>query len=130
MNICSFVHQCNIFTFYFLLFVDMFRPHTAIFRCYSILSRSWCSVMPIFAYVMVPAMCFCWWCAYCQCPSVNYIMLCFVMLIIYQIAIFICFYLWYTITLEDGCVRPKHRRIIENKKWMCYIDGQKNKYSV
>jgi hypothetical protein len=34
------------FTFYFLLFVDMFRPHTAIFRCYNILSRSWCSVMP------------------------------------------------------------------------------------
>jgi hypothetical protein len=26
----------------------MFRPHMAIFRCYSILSRSWCSVMPIF----------------------------------------------------------------------------------
>jgi hypothetical protein len=70
LNICSFVHQCNTFTFYFLLFVDMFRPHTAIFRCYSLLSRSWCSVMPIFAYVMVPAMCFCWWCAYCQCPCV------------------------------------------------------------
>jgi hypothetical protein len=34
-------------TFYYLLFVDMFRPHTAIFRCYCILSRSWCSVMPI-----------------------------------------------------------------------------------
>jgi hypothetical protein len=26
----------------------MFRPHTAIFMCYSILSRSWCSVMPFF----------------------------------------------------------------------------------
>jgi hypothetical protein len=36
------------FTFYYLLFVVMFRPHEAIFRCYSILSRSWCSVMPIF----------------------------------------------------------------------------------
>jgi hypothetical protein len=36
------------FTFYFLLIVDMFRPQTSIFRCYSILSRSWCSVMPIF----------------------------------------------------------------------------------
>jgi hypothetical protein len=36
------------FTFYLLLFVDMFRPHTAIFRCDSILSRSWCSAMPIF----------------------------------------------------------------------------------
>jgi hypothetical protein len=57
LNICSFVHQCNTFTFYFLLIADMFRPHTAIFRCYSILSRSWCSVMPIFAYVMLPAMC-------------------------------------------------------------------------
>jgi hypothetical protein len=59
LNICSFVHQCNTFTSYFLLIVDMFRPHTAIFRCYtsSILSRSWCSVMPIFAYVMLPAMC-------------------------------------------------------------------------
>jgi hypothetical protein len=32
------------FTFYYLLFVDMFRPHTAIFRCYSILSRSWCYI--------------------------------------------------------------------------------------
>jgi hypothetical protein len=95
LNICSFVHQCNTFTFYFLLIVDMFRSHTAIFRCYSILSRSWCSVMRISAYVMLPAMCFSWWCAYCQCLSVNYIMLCFVMLIIYLIAIFICFYLWY-----------------------------------
>jgi hypothetical protein len=47
MNVCSFVHQCNTFTFYFLLFVDMFRPHTAIFRYYNILSRNWCSVMPI-----------------------------------------------------------------------------------
>jgi hypothetical protein len=28
------------FTFYFLLFVDMFRPHTAIFRSYSILSSA------------------------------------------------------------------------------------------
>jgi hypothetical protein len=52
LNICAFVHQCSTFTFYFLLFVDMFRPHTAIFRCYSIFSRSWCSVMPISAYVM------------------------------------------------------------------------------
>jgi hypothetical protein len=26
-------------------------------------------------------------------------------------------------------VRPKHV-LIEFKKWMCYIDGQKNKYSV
>jgi hypothetical protein len=43
LNICSFVHQCNTFTFYFLLFVDMFRPHTAIFKCYNILSRSWCN---------------------------------------------------------------------------------------
>jgi hypothetical protein len=24
-----------------------------------------------FAYVRVPAMCFCWWCAYCQCPCVR-----------------------------------------------------------
>jgi hypothetical protein len=34
-------------TFYSLLFFDMFRPHTAIFRCYSY--RSWCSVMPFFS---------------------------------------------------------------------------------
>jgi hypothetical protein len=40
LNICSFIHQCNTFTFYFLLIVDMFRPHTAIFKCYSILSKS------------------------------------------------------------------------------------------
>jgi hypothetical protein len=40
--------------------------------------------MPIFAYLMLPAMCFSWCC----------------------------------------------RRLIENKKWMCYIDEQKNKYSV
>jgi hypothetical protein len=57
LNSCSFVHQCNTFTFYFLLIVDMFRPHPAIFRCYCILSRSWCSVMPIFVHVMLPAMC-------------------------------------------------------------------------
>jgi hypothetical protein len=42
LDICSFVHQCNTFTSYILL-IDMFRPHTAIFRCYSILSRSWCT---------------------------------------------------------------------------------------
>jgi hypothetical protein len=33
----------------------------------------------------------------------------------------------YSIT-DDGRVRPKHV-LIEFKKWMCYIDGQKNKYS-
>jgi hypothetical protein len=33
LNTCSFVHQCNTFTSYILLIVDMFRPHTAIFRC-------------------------------------------------------------------------------------------------
>jgi hypothetical protein len=33
LNICSFVHPCNTFTSYFLLIVDMFRPHMAIFRC-------------------------------------------------------------------------------------------------
>jgi hypothetical protein len=27
LNICSFVHQCNTFTSYFLLIVDMFRQH-------------------------------------------------------------------------------------------------------
>jgi hypothetical protein len=32
-------------------------------------------------------------------------------------------------TTEDGRVRPKHV-LIEYKKWTCYIDGQKNKYSV
>jgi hypothetical protein len=47
LNICSFVHQYNTFTSYILLIVDMFRPYTAISRCYSILSGSWCSVMPI-----------------------------------------------------------------------------------
>jgi hypothetical protein len=79
--------------------VDMFRPHTAILSCYRILSsRSCCSVMPIFAYVMLPAMCFSWCCAY-------------------------------SITTEDGRVRPKNV-LIEFKKWVCYIDGQKNKYSV
>jgi hypothetical protein len=35
----------------------------------------------------------------------------------------------YCITTEDGRVRPKHV-LIEFKKCMCYIDGQKNKYSV
>jgi hypothetical protein len=33
------------------------------------------------------------------------------------------------VTTDDGRVRPKHV-LIEFKKWMCYIDGQKNKYSV
>jgi hypothetical protein len=63
------------FTFYYLLFFDMFRPHTAIFKYYSILSRSWCSVMPIFCLCQgashVLAMRSCWWCAYCQCPCVR-----------------------------------------------------------
>jgi hypothetical protein len=35
----------------------------------------------------------------------------------------------YSIATDDGRVRPKHV-LIEFKKWMCYIDGQKNKYSV
>jgi hypothetical protein len=51
LNICSFVHQCNTFTSYFLLIVDMFRPHTAIFGCYSILSRSCCSVIFALCYI-------------------------------------------------------------------------------
>jgi hypothetical protein len=34
----------------------------------------------------------------------------------------------YSITTQDGHVRPKHV-LIEFKKWMCYTDGQKNKYS-
>jgi hypothetical protein len=33
------------------------------------------------------------------------------------------------LTTEDGRVRSKHV-LIEFKKRMCYIDGQKNKYSV
>jgi hypothetical protein len=92
----------------------MFRPHTAIISCYRILSsRSCCSVMPIFSYVMLPAMCFSWCYAYCQlsvcklCNSGGE----------------------YSITTDDGRVRPKHV-LIQFKKWMCYIDGQKNKYSV
>jgi hypothetical protein len=68
-------NQCNTFTSYILLIVDMLRHHTAIFRCYSILSRSWCSVMPMFAYVMLPAMCFSRCCAYYQCPFVRIIVL-------------------------------------------------------
>jgi hypothetical protein len=49
LNICSFVHQCNqVIHFLIIRRYDMFWPHTAISRCYSILSRSWCSVMPIF----------------------------------------------------------------------------------
>jgi hypothetical protein len=72
-NSCIFVLlSINVtFAFYFLLFVDMFRPHTAIFKCYIIFYRSWCSVMPFFPYARVPAMCSCWWCAYCQCPCVR-----------------------------------------------------------
>jgi hypothetical protein len=47
--LCPLLLSINVtFTFYFLLFVDMFRPHTAIFKCYNILSRSWCSVMQFF----------------------------------------------------------------------------------
>jgi hypothetical protein len=34
----------------------------------------------------------------------------------------------YSIT-DDGRVKPKHV-LIEFKKWICYFDGQKNKYSV
>jgi hypothetical protein len=34
----------------------------------------------------------------------------------------------YSITTDDGRVRPKHV-LIEFEKWMCYIDGRKNKYS-
>jgi hypothetical protein len=41
---------------------------------------------------------------------------------------FVCSGGEYSIT-EDGRVRPEHV-LIEFKKWMCYIDGQKNKYSV
>jgi hypothetical protein len=123
VNICSFVHQCNTFTSYSLLIVDMFQPHTAIFKCYSILSRSWCSVMPIFACVLLPAMCFCCCCAYCQCPFVRIIMLSlwppcclFTSVLLY--------------TWRWPCEAEARRRLIENKKWMCYTDGQKNKYSV
>jgi hypothetical protein len=60
----------NIHFYIYRLIVDMFRPHMAIFRCYSILSRRW------------------------------------------------------------PCEAETCRRLMENKKWMCYIDGQKSKYSV
>jgi hypothetical protein len=33
----------------------------------------------------------------------------------------------YSITTEDGRVRPKHV-LIEFNNWMCFIDGQENKY--
>jgi hypothetical protein len=33
-------------------------------------------------------------------------------------------------TWRWSCEAETCRRLIENKKWMCYIDGQKNKYSV
>jgi hypothetical protein len=56
LNICSFVHQCNTFTFYFLLFVDMFQPHH--------IGKNWHNRAPASGE--------------------------------------------YTITLEDGRVRPKH----------------------
>jgi hypothetical protein len=70
-NIYTFVHQCNIHFLIFYYSSTCFGL-TAIFRCYSILPRSWCSVMPtFFAYARVPAMCFCWWCAYCQWPCVR-----------------------------------------------------------
>jgi hypothetical protein len=105
LNICSFLHQCNTFTSYILLIVGMFRPHTAIFKCYSILSRSWCSVMPISAYL-----CF-------RCYSILSRSWCSVMPIsAYVIQHHIGRNLHnrapasgeYTITLEDGRVRPKH----------------------
>jgi hypothetical protein len=35
----------------------------------------------------------------------------------------------YSITTDGGHVRPK-QVLMEFRKWMCYIDGQKNKYSV
>jgi hypothetical protein len=92
----------------------MFRPHTAILSCYRILSsRSSCSVMPIFSFR--------------SCCSVMPIFssrsCCSVMPIFFSPGG------EYSITTDDGRVRPKHV-LIEFKKWMCYIDGQKNKYSV
>jgi hypothetical protein len=61
---CSFVHQCNTFTSYILLIVDMFRPHTAIFRWQHHIGRNWHNRAPASGE--------------------------------------------YTITPEDGRVRPKH----------------------
>jgi hypothetical protein len=61
-------------------------------------------------------MCFSWCCSYCQYPFVRIFML--------SLRLPCCLY---SITTEDGRVRPKHV-LIEYKKWMCYIDGQKNKY--
>jgi hypothetical protein len=124
----------------------MFRPHTVILSCYRILSsRSCCSVMPIFAYVMLPAMC--WTCAS---PDVVLIILLYNLQMDtdnkHNIRWSTCpAHGWqhnigehwhnrattsegeYSVTTEDGSVRPKHV-LIEFKKWMCYIDGQKNKY--
>jgi hypothetical protein len=72
LNICSFVHQCNTFTFFIFYYsstcfgltwpssgVTVYSPKAGALLC------------QFFAYVMLPAMCFCWCCAYCQCPFVR-----------------------------------------------------------
>jgi hypothetical protein len=97
LNICSFVHQCNTFTSYILLrHVSASHGHPQLLQntllqklllCYT--NFRLCDVAS-----HVLDMCFSW-CDCCQCPSVNYIILCFVMLVIYQITVFMCLYLWY-----------------------------------
>jgi hypothetical protein len=137
LNICSFVHQCNI---HFLIFYysstcfGLTRPSSRVI-VYS--PEAGALLCQFFAYVRVPAMCFCWWCAYCQCPCVRIFVA--AMLLVYSQRQRQHKYLtptistpsagahgwqhhlgknWhnrapasggeYTITPEDGRVRPKH----------------------
>jgi hypothetical protein len=126
LNNCSFVHQCNTFTFYFLFsinrrHVSASRPSSIVIVCSPEAGTLLCQFV---AYVRVPAMCSCWWCAYCQCPFVR----------IFVLSLWppCCTSFWrvYYNTWRWPCEAETCRRLIENKKWTCYIDGQKNKYSV
>jgi hypothetical protein len=124
----------------------MFRPHTAILSCYRILSsRSCCSVMPmLIAYFCLSICQQSTWRPQRQHNYSNKRTADNK----HNIRRSTCLaHGWqrhigehwhnrartsggeYSITPEDGHVRPKHV-LIEFKKWMCYIDGQKNKYSV
>jgi hypothetical protein len=76
---------------------------------------------------------FSWCCAYCQCPFVRIIVLSLWLPCCLFTSVCITEHqLWriYNNTWRWPREAETCRRLIENKKWMCYIDGQNNKYSV
>jgi hypothetical protein len=102
LNICSFVHQCNIHFLFCII-----RRHVSASH----------GLLHVWQYTLQKlVLCYA---DFCLCHGASHVLaMCFST----------SFWRVYCNTWRWPCEAETCRRIIENKKWMCYIDG-KNKYS-